>query len=619
MKEGKHFKRKFKIIEVYSMLLFIAILFMCIGYAKISGMVLSINGTLEVALQEGVFITTMSNISETPTNSNINYFIQSMFESRIELQNDIGSTETYEVTLYNSSNKQYVYIGTMTDTTDEILYDNENIEFSTPEIEQYVTIIEPKQYLKFKITFKYKEDANISKNILNCKLNFRFKEIPKIELSNEGQTYNLNDIYPDYPSQTYQFTVKNYIGDDINNVPLKYHFDVDIDKPLTAKIYDENNNEVTGNISFDENLQTKAEHEYTLKIIWDDSNEDGTLKYDSSKYELRDFSCNVKFIATVDDEKYLDFSINKEFDVNITSGDYKDSYEILYINIPNYDYPIEVAQGEGLEITFVKEIPGDVEVIGVESYTYNRPTLVIDNVITDVEITNTTGELIAFEHAGEYVFAGNNYIDTQAAMFSEENVDRNFIVTFEIVADDQNQAAYNTLISAMDESGSPFPGFVFRIGDSSRLTKFQLTANSAKGKGNVFYSERTETYKVDIVRIDGVIYVKTNDGNYQLLLDYDGFVDHFEGHLTIGAALNSSNKPFRYFRGTLANIKVAFLDNGASQDIISELNSTFVFEENSVMEQEVNDTTVSEIGEIVVSENSENIVLESTEINIGGN
>lgn len=27
----------------------------------------------------------------------------------------------------------------------------------------------------FKITFKYKEDANISKNILNCKLNFRFK------------------------------------------------------------------------------------------------------------------------------------------------------------------------------------------------------------------------------------------------------------------------------------------------------------------------------------------------------------------------------------------------------------------------------------------------------------
>lgn len=407
--------------------------------------------------------------------------------------------------------------------------------------------------------------------------------MPKIELSNEGQTYNLNDIYPDYPSQTYQFTVKNYIGDDINNVPLKYHFDVDIDKPLTAKIYDENNNEVTGNISFDENLQTKAEHEYTLKIIWDDSNEDGTLKYDSSKYELRDFSCNVKFIATVDDEKYLDFSINKEFDVNITSGDYKDSYEVLYINIPNYDYPIEVAQGEGLEIT------------------------------------NTTGELIAFEHAGEYVFAGNNYIDTQAAVFSEENVDRNFIVSFEIVADDQDQAAYNTLISAMDESGSPFPGFVFRIGDSSRLTKFQLTANSAKGKGNVFYSERTETYKVDIVRIDGVIYVKTNDGNYQLLLDYDGFVDHFEGHLTIGAALNSSNKPFRYFRGILANIKVAFLDNSASQDIISELNSTFVFEESSVMEQEVSDTTVSEIGEIVVLENSENIVLESMKINIGGN
>ena len=56
MKKGKHERKKFKIIETYSVLLFIATLFMCIGYAEISGVLVNITGTVEATSQEGVFI-----------------------------------------------------------------------------------------------------------------------------------------------------------------------------------------------------------------------------------------------------------------------------------------------------------------------------------------------------------------------------------------------------------------------------------------------------------------------------------------------------------------------------------------------------------------------------------
>ena len=104
---------------------------------------------------------------------------------------------TYEVTLYNNSGKEYIFIGTLTDQTDSTLYDNENIEFSVTGIEEYNTTIAHTQSLKFTITFKYKDGTKITNNTLNSKLNFRFKENPKLVLSNEGQIFELNDIYPD--------------------------------------------------------------------------------------------------------------------------------------------------------------------------------------------------------------------------------------------------------------------------------------------------------------------------------------------------------------------------------------------------------------------------------------
>ena len=568
MKEGKHAIKKFKIIEAYSVLILIATLFLSIGYANISDTLLKITGNIEALPQEGVFITNISNISETQTNSKINYFLQTMFESKTVLENIITSTQTYEITLYNNSNKQYVFIGALTDTTDGVLYDNSNIEFTISEIEQYRTTIEPKQSLKFKITFKYKENADISENILNSKLNFRFKEMPKLVLSNENQTYTLNDIYPDFEPQKYEFTVRNYVEDEINNIPINYTFDINIDKPLNAKIYDENNNEVTNSINFGQDIQIKEEHKYTLEIKWDDSNKEANIEYDSSKYENKQFSCQVMLIAQTDDEKYLDFTIEKQFNVDIHSGDYKNSYEIKYIDITENNYPTEAAQGENLEITFIKEIPPEIEVTGAESYTYNKPTLVINNVTSDIEIINKTGELVTYEYSGDYVFTGSNYINTETALFSETNATRDFIISFEIKADDLTQAGYNTLMAAMNEAGKPtYPGFLFRVGEKNKHdTEFEVTVNSTAGK-KAYFSERATTVKVEFARISEIIYLRINDGEYMKMQDFTNFTEYFDIPVTFGAAINSSGNPFRYYKGTLANIELKFLSKSASQKI----------------------------------------------------
>ena len=116
-------------------------------------------------------------------------------------------------------------------------------------------------------------------------------------LNNENQTYTLNDIYPGFTPAEYQFTVSNYSGNSINNVPLTYSLETQIASPLSAKIYDESGNEVTGNISIEGNGTTKTTHTYTLKILWVDTNEELGVEYNDLKYINQTFECLVNLKA----------------------------------------------------------------------------------------------------------------------------------------------------------------------------------------------------------------------------------------------------------------------------------------------------------------------------------
>jgi len=59
MNKGKHAKQKFQVVEIYTVLLFVAFIFMSIGYAQISDIDMIISGQAEATAQNGVFIYTV--------------------------------------------------------------------------------------------------------------------------------------------------------------------------------------------------------------------------------------------------------------------------------------------------------------------------------------------------------------------------------------------------------------------------------------------------------------------------------------------------------------------------------------------------------------------------------
>ena len=315
--------KKNRISEIYLVLIIVVTLSMGIVYAEISSVENDIRGTVEASMQEGVIITDikyLSNNGADETNSSINYFVGTMFDSKIVLGNTNDSSITYEVTIYNNTDKDQLFIDTLTDKTNINLYSNQDIVYSIEGLEKYTTKLMPETSITFTITFSYKEGISISNNILTCKLNFRFKENPIIVLSNEGNNYELSDIYPDYSSKEYKFTIMNYEGTNINNVPMNYTLKATVDKPLNAKIYDDNGNEVTGNINIAGDGQTQVVHNYTLKIIWDNNNTVENIQYNSIEYADKELSCNLTLNAIPDDTtEYMDYSIKKQFKVNITT------------------------------------------------------------------------------------------------------------------------------------------------------------------------------------------------------------------------------------------------------------------------------------------------------------
>ena len=317
----KKSKKRVKKFEVYFALLLISTLFMSIGYAQISDTELNVSGITEAEVQDGVFISDIINLnSDTSTNeseSSIKYFLASAVKSEIVLGKDTNSYISYKVSMYNNTDVDQVFIETLTDKNNKDYYDNTNIEFDLSEIEEYKTVLAPKSSIDFTITFKYAAGADVNENVLNSILNFRFQPLPRLLLDNDGQTYELKDIYPDYTPQEYTFKVSNYDGEKVNAVPMTYKLITNISSPLTAKIYNENGDLIDTDITIEGDGITKIDHTYTLKIIWDGA---ASNDYNDPKYEGESNSCTLDLVAVPTSDKYLNYSIEKGFDVDIKMG-----------------------------------------------------------------------------------------------------------------------------------------------------------------------------------------------------------------------------------------------------------------------------------------------------------
>lgn len=316
-------EKKLSVSKMCLITICIVTVLMSIAYAKISDVYFSIDGTLAAAMQEGVFITDVTYVSGVDAdyeNSQINYFTETMLDSRIILGNTVNSSITYKISLYNNSSSDYMFVGVLTDMSDDTLYSNQNIKFTLNGAIDYTTIIEPHKSLDFTITFEYIDDADISLNTLASKLNFRFMEVPELELSSQGEIISVGDIYPNYTPWEYEFTVSNYNGTDINVVPMTYYFETTIDSPLSIKIYDESGLEVNNAISIGGDGINKEIHTYILKVLWDNTNPSDGVDYNSSSYAGKNFSANVVLKAKPESDKYLDYQITKDFNININTA-----------------------------------------------------------------------------------------------------------------------------------------------------------------------------------------------------------------------------------------------------------------------------------------------------------
>lgn len=322
MEEELFGRKKTKIlIKSIVFLIVIAFAFMSVGYAEVTDVELGIKGKLDVNNQEGVFITGITQLSAVNAdtiNSKMDSFIKTTVDTKIVLGNSLDSSITYQINLYNNSDKEYVFIDIMTAETEDNIYSSENIEIELNGIERCITTIGAEDKITYTVTFKYLENADLSNNTLMDKLNFRFQEIPRIVLDKEGQN-DLISIEKSYgEAKQYLFTIFNYeILEDgqekINNVPMTYNFETIIDENyFKVEIYDENGNIITENIVLEGDGETKVSETYTLKILWNTTDR-------NEEYEIEQFNCNVVLKANPDSEKYLQYVIAKEFNLQITA------------------------------------------------------------------------------------------------------------------------------------------------------------------------------------------------------------------------------------------------------------------------------------------------------------
>ena len=163
---------------------------------------------------------------------------------------------------------------------------------------------------------------------------------------------------------------------------------------------------------------------------------------------------------------------------------------------------------------------------------------------------------VAYEHSGDIVFDGTNYINTNIELFDYNNYDKDFEISFDVVSIATDNADQNTVLNAKYEGGTA-PGMVYRVYKNKTIElKFVGGSGTAQNRRNYAGIE-----SVKISRRNNKMYYQINDEAETQLYSFEEFIEFFNTPLTIGCSLQPSDDPsgftpFRYFKGTLSNIVV---------------------------------------------------------------
>ena len=182
------YSKKYNILMI---LIFLATITMSVGYAAINNISLNILGTVNMTLQDNLFISELTYESGNNVNQNdseIKSTYETSFNSKIVLSDtDNTSSITYRVVIHNNSEDTYEY-DTVTHLEENVTYDNENIVYNVT-TNDYV--LEPNSSTTLMITFSYKDNILAPSNILNSYISFKFKK--QLSITYENIT---NNNYP---------------------------------------------------------------------------------------------------------------------------------------------------------------------------------------------------------------------------------------------------------------------------------------------------------------------------------------------------------------------------------------------------------------------------------------
>ena len=208
----KEIKRKFKVIEIYTILVMLATLFMSVAFAQVSDIKLKVTGNAEAEQQTGVFISDVTIAESAGVNlEERKYYRSTNLSTSIELSSSLSSYLTYNVSLYNNSGETYYFKGVSYDTA---AYDNTKIAYVLDGIIPYQTTIGAQESLNFNLKFKYKEGITVtSAQTLNSILRFEFSsEMIEFTIANTKYTAPAGATWEAFINSsynTYGFKVTN--------------------------------------------------------------------------------------------------------------------------------------------------------------------------------------------------------------------------------------------------------------------------------------------------------------------------------------------------------------------------------------------------------------------------
>ena len=193
--------------KYYLLAMFVATLFMCIGYATVNSVTLNFSGSVSAEAFRGVFVSATT-ILDSNSTSHVDLFYETMMQSTVILEDNKDSTLSMQISVYNNSQEDVYYDNTV---YGDNFYDNENIDYTITGI-SHGDKLAVHATKTFTITFKYTDEykatnPTIFDNVLNSYLNFRFIKGYSITYTGGfSSTTGLPDLILEDESKTITFT-----------------------------------------------------------------------------------------------------------------------------------------------------------------------------------------------------------------------------------------------------------------------------------------------------------------------------------------------------------------------------------------------------------------------------